>query len=73
MIGTIFRRAYHRITKDAEHEELFRFYTVKAALLRAKLTIRHILEDAYKNDPKWQQRTEWYLSKGDGLCALPLD
>ncbi len=69
-IGTVFCRTYQTVTRDAGHDELFRFYTIKAALLRAKLTIRHILEDEYKNDPKWRERTEWYLAKGEALSAL---
>lgn len=65
-IGTMFVNYYQLRTQDRIPEMLVNFYKARRALLRAKLSIGHLLEEKYQaNSKKWIERCESYLHLAD--------
>lgn len=59
--GKLFFDYYTKATGDGIPASLILFYKLKKAWLRVFLVVRHIGEQAYKNDPKWIHKTNAYL------------
>ncbi|HEX8039261.1 MAG TPA: hypothetical protein VF490_08915 [Chryseosolibacter sp.] len=71
-VGTMFVNFYQLRTQDRIPEMLVNFYRARRALLRAKLSICHLLEEKYRaNSPKWIERCESYLHVAD-VCSRQL-
>ena len=65
-IGTMFVNFYQLRTRDRIPEMLVKFYKARRALLRAKISISHLLEEKYRaNSRKWIERCESYLRVAD--------
>lgn len=61
-----FLKVYEEINEDPIPETLLYFYQSKRALLRARLSIRHLLDKSYRADPsKWVNRCNAYLFLAD--------
>lgn len=64
-VGEIFFDTYSSATSDRIPKRLIYFYKLKKACLRAFLVIRHITEDAYRHDVKWQIKATAYLQAAE--------
>jgi len=68
--GQLFINSYHWKSRDKIPEMLICFYKAKRALLRAKLSIHHLLEKKYLMDEqKWKSRCEAYLKAAAMYCG----
>jgi len=61
-VGDYVKRGVARALHDDPGHELFLFYRIHRAALRARLAIAHLLEPAPRTPEKWPQRTRAYLS-----------
>ncbi|MEX1238927.1 MAG: hypothetical protein WEB30_04390, partial [Cyclobacteriaceae bacterium] len=67
--GRVFLDVYCLKSGDNIPEMLIHFYKVKRALLRAKLSINHLLEGKYLVDAgKWRGRCDAYLQVAAAYC-----
>lgn len=67
-IGNVFFETYHEITDDEVFSSLKNFYKSITAMIRAMLSIRHITEDRYKDDPQWVERANLYIEAANSCC-----
>ena len=68
-IGQSFFSTYKSKSGDEVPDMLIYFYKAKRALLRAKLSIHHLLEKKYlTNEQKWRGRCEGYVQAADAYC-----
>jgi uncharacterized protein len=67
--GQLFFNVYKWKSHDQIPDVLIFFYKAKKALLRARLTIRHLLEKKYlKDENKWRNRSAAYLQMAYSYC-----
>jgi len=64
-VGEFFINYYQRKANDVAEEGLINFYKSYKAVIRAMLSIRHLREEQYKDDPKWRRKTLQYLRLAD--------
>ncbi|SMO49083.1 hypothetical protein [Fodinibius sediminis] len=64
-VGSFFMRHYIQKSGDNPPQHLINFYKSYRAAIRALLTIRHLREQQYRNDPKWRRKTLRYLEMAD--------
>lgn len=60
-VGEVLFRRYQAVSGDTIHSRLILFYKTKRALLRAALSVRHLLESRYREDGKWMNKALRYL------------
>ncbi|MCO6476525.1 MAG: phosphotransferase [Phaeodactylibacter sp.] len=71
-IGERFLREYARIAGDRYPEALRYFYTALNALVKARLSAAHLLEEQYRDDEKWAREARAYLQKAlENIAFLP--
>lgn len=61
-IGEYFIRYYAKQTGDIYTTDLIHFYKSNQAIVRALLSIRHLLEEEYQGDPKWRNKAKKYVN-----------
>ncbi len=67
--GQLFLSTYKSKSGDEIPDMLISFYKAKRALLRAKLSIHHLLEKKYlANEQKWKGRCEGYMRAANAYC-----
>lgn len=67
--GQLFLNVYRWKSRDKVPDVLVRFYKSKRALLRANLSICHLLEAKYRaEETKWRSRCNVYLNAAEGYC-----
>lgn len=54
-------RTYRDVTGDRPDTALVHFYQSCSACVRAKITVWHLREAAYRDSPKWADRATYYL------------
>jgi len=59
---------YTKKSGDEIPKELIAFYKSYRALLRARLSIQHLLEPQYQRDGKWKKQCEKYLEYAVSYC-----
>ena len=60
-VGPFFLEIYQKITKDLYSSELYRFYKIQHALIRAKLCLSHIEDKHVRVRKKWIEKSQKYL------------
>lgn len=61
-VGTYITSYYAKRAEDFIPSELLNFYKSYKAFTRALLSINHLKEKQYRQDPKWEVRTKTYLT-----------
>ncbi len=69
-IGEVVFETYRQLTDDDPAHALVRFYMALRALLRAKLTIRHLDDHDVSEHYKWVQRTGDYLKLAEHYAGM---
>lgn len=68
-VGELFFEVYREKTADEIPSDLISFYKAKRALLRARLSLNHLLDENYRTDQdKWRSRGNNYLSAARRYC-----
>lgn len=69
-IGEVVFETYRQLTGDDPAQSLVRFYKALRALLRAKLSIRHLDDHAAGVHHKWVQRARDYLQLAEHYAGM---
>jgi aminoglycoside phosphotransferase family enzyme len=68
-IGLQFFTTYQEVSGDKIPAMLIDFFKSKRACYKARFTIWHLLEEKYRDDPKWTTRTTKYLLLAEKYAA----
>jgi aminoglycoside phosphotransferase family enzyme len=72
-VGARILKAYFGASGDRLPEPLIFFYKSYRAVIRALLSIRHISEAHYRNDPKWASKANKYLKMASRYTRMFYD
>jgi aminoglycoside phosphotransferase family enzyme len=68
-LGSLLLARYGELSGRLPDPCLVRFYQSMRAVTRARLTIRHLDEEAFRHSPEWRRRALHYLALAQARCA----